>query len=62
MYLFPDTHAVIQFLDKDATAIVPIRRLKKQKHGAYVLLHGATKSSSIKPALYIVCNYNIYCN
>ena len=58
LYLFPDTHAIIQFLNKDTTAIVPIRRLKQQEHGACVLLHGATRSSSAKSSFYVVHNYN----
>ena len=33
LYSFSDTHAIIQFLDEDTTAIIPIRRLKEQKHG-----------------------------
>ena len=40
LYLVPDTCVIIQFLDEDATAVVPIRRLKEREHGAHVLLHG----------------------
>ena len=38
LYLFLDNHVIIQFLDEDSTAIVPIRRLKEQERGAHVLL------------------------
>ena len=44
LYLFPDTHAIVQFLDEDVTVIVPIRRLKEQEHGAHVLLHEVTRT------------------
>ena len=36
LYSFPDTHAIVQFLDKDTTAVVPTTRLKEQEHGALV--------------------------
>ena len=38
LYLFSDTHALVQFLDEDSTAIVPISRLKEQEH----LEHGGS--------------------
>ena len=58
LYLFPYTHALIQFLDEDATPIVPISKLKEQELRAHVLLHGATRSS-MKLSFYVVCNYTI---
>ena len=53
LYLFPDTHAIVQFLDEDVTAIAPVRRSKEQEHGAHVLLHGVTRSSSTKHFFYV---------
>ena len=47
--LFSDTHALVQFLDEDVTAIVPISWLKEQENmeqGAPVLSLGATRSST----------------
>lgn len=37
-FLVSDTHALVQFLDEDATAIVPISRLKDPEN----LEHGGT--------------------
>ena len=41
MFYFLDTHALVQFIDEDATAIVPITRLKEQDQleygGSYVV-------------------------
>ena len=42
LYLIPEPHEIVWFGDEDATAIVPISRLKEQEMGARVLLNGVT--------------------
>ena len=44
LYLFSDTHALVQFLDEDAVAVAPITRLKEQehlKHGGLCIVTGS---------------------
>ena len=58
LYLFPDTHALVQFLDEDAIAVVPITRLKEQeylKHEVCPLLQGVINSTK----LFFYCNYTL---
>ena len=43
LYLFPDTHGIVQFLDEDTTTIVPIRRLKEQEHGGSCIVTWSDK-------------------
>ena len=45
-FLFSDTHVLVQFLDEDATAIVPINRLKDPEgleHGGACIVMWSNK-------------------
>ena len=51
-YLVPGTHASVQFLDEDTTAIVPIGGVKEQEHGSSCIVTWSDKK------LYTIdCNF-----
>ena len=54
LYLFSDTHALVQFLDEDATAAVPIIRLKEQEHLKHGGLCVVTGSDEQYKALFLL--------
>ena len=47
-FVFLDTHALVQFLEEDATAIVPVSRLKEQEnleHGGSCIVTWSNKKA-----------------
>lgn len=61
MFIFSDTHALVDFLEEDATAIVPISHLKKKEnleHGGSCLVLWSEKVYKA----FLICSglYNLF--
>ena len=66
LHLFPDTNAIFQFLDEDATAIVPISKLKEQEHKGLCIVtwteveEGVQRPFFMLHTIIIVTNYSCF--